>query len=151
MALDKEVLATLLKNYKEHVDAKWLPKFYKTIDTEFGGNYAKYVDYLWEKSLIMKKGAKLYFNKKGYEKDPGVSFGMDLNDVFADFAAQMGSINDSIAEQEKYLCAAKLRMEEDMPHYSDANFTMRLSYGQVGGFDLGGKPSGYYTTAESPR
>ena len=47
-----------------------LPKFYKTIDTEFGGNYAKYVDYLWEKSLIMKKGAKLYFNKKGYEKDP---------------------------------------------------------------------------------
>ena len=23
MALDKEVLATLLKNYKEHVDAKW--------------------------------------------------------------------------------------------------------------------------------
>ena len=25
-----------------------------------------------------------------------------------------------------------------MPHYSDANFTMRLSYGQVGGFDLGG-------------
>ena len=149
MALDKEVLATLLKNYKEHVDAKWLPKFYKTIDAEFGGNYAKYVDYLWEKSLIMKKGAKLYFNKKGYEKDPGVSFGMDLNDVFADFAAQMGNINDSIAEQEKYLCAAKLRMEEDMPHYSDANFTMRLSYGQVGGFDLGGKPSGYYTTAES--
>ena len=149
MALDKEVLATLLKNYKEHVDAKWLPKFYKTIDTEFGGNYAKYVDYLWEKSLIMKKGAKLYFNKKGYEKDPGVSFGMDLNDVYGDFAAQMGSINDSIAEQEKYLCAAKLRMEEDMPHYSDANFTMRLSYGQVGGFDLGGKPSGYYTTAES--
>src|SRR3712207_8790373 len=26
---------------------------------------------------------------------------------------------------------------------------MRLSYGQVGGFDLGGRPSGYYTTAES--
>lgn len=26
---------------------------------------------------------------------------------------------------------------------------VRLSYGQVGGFDLGGKPSGYYTTAES--
>ena len=54
-----------------------------------------------------------------------------------------------IAEQEKYLCAAKLRMEEDMPHYSDANFTMRLSYGQVGEYLLNGKPSGYYTTAES--
>ena len=40
-------------------------------------------------------------------------------------------------------------MEEDLPHYSDANFTLRLSYGQVGGYDLGGQPSGYYTTAES--
>jgi hypothetical protein len=40
-------------------------------------------------------------------------------------------------------------MEEDMPNYSDANFTMRLSYGQVGEYLLGGKPSGYYTEASS--
>ena len=37
----------------------------------------------------------------------------------------------------------------DMPHYSDANFTMRLSYGQVGGYQLGAWDSNYYTTAES--
>ena len=36
-----------------------------------------------------------------------------------------------------------------MPHYSDANMTMRLSYGRVGGFTMNGSPSGYYTTAES--
>ena len=36
-----------------------------------------------------------------------------------------------------------------MPNYSDANMTMRLSYGQVGEYLLAGKPSGYYTTAES--
>ena len=52
---------------------------------------------------------------------------MDLNDVYGDVAAQMGSINDSIAEQEKYLYAAKLRMAADMHHYSDVNFTMGLS------------------------
>ncbi len=148
-ALDQEVLAVLLKNYREHVDGKWLPAFYQTIDTRFGGDYAKYVSYLWDRSLIMKKGAKLYFNKKSYGKDPGVRFGMDLNEVYADLVAAMGTNADSIAEIEKHLCAAKLRMEEDLPHYSDANSTMRLSYGQVGGFDLGGKPSGYYTTAES--
>ncbi len=148
-ALDQEVMAVLLKNYREHVSEKWLPKFYQTIDSQFGGDYAKYVSYLWDQSLIMKQGAKLYFNKKGYEKDPGVRFGMDLNEVYADLVAAMGASADSIGEIEKHLCAAKLRMEEDLPHYSDANFTMRLSYGQVGGFDLGGKPSGYYTTAES--
>ncbi len=71
--------ATLLKNYKEHVSAKWLPKFYKTIDSQFGGDYAKYVDYLWNKSLLMKKGAKLYFNKKGYRERPrrGIRNGLE--------------------------------------------------------------------------
>lgn len=148
-ALDKEVLAVLLKNYREHVSPAYLPAFYKTIDKKFGGNYTKYVDYLYAKSLLMKPGAKLYFNTSKYKKDPGVQFGQQVMDVYYTLKESMGGIADSIALQEKHLCAAKLRMEEDMPHYSDANFTMRLSYGQIGGFDLGGKPSGYYTEAES--
>ena len=148
-ALDKEVLAVLLKNYREHVSPAYLPAFYKTIDKKFGGNYTKYVDYLYAKSLLMKPGAKLYFNTSKYKKDPGVLFGQQVMDVYYTLKESMGGIADSIALQEKHLCAAKLRMEEDMPHYSDANFTMRLSYGQIGGFDLGGKPSGYYTVAES--
>ncbi|MGX8696445.1 MAG: S46 family peptidase, partial [Prevotella sp.] len=56
---------------------------------------------------------------------------------------------DSLDEQERLLCDAKLRMEMDQPHYSDANFTLRLSYGQVKPYNLGGKNSGYYTTARS--
>ncbi len=148
-ALDKEAYAALLKNYREKVDAKWLPEFYQTIDKKFGGDYQKYVDFLWEKSILMKKDAKIYINKKSFLKDPGVKMGLDLTTVFADMRAPLKKIADSIAIQERYLCAAKLRMEQDMPHYSDANFTMRLSYGQVGGFMLGGKPSGYYTEAQS--
>jgi len=148
-ALDKEVFATLLQNYREHVDARYLPAFYKTIDKKFKGNCAKYVDYLYKNSILMKKGAKIYFNKKGYKKDPGVQFGLDLLDFVTDLRASIRPTSEAINEQEKYLCAVKLRMEEDMPHYSDANMTMRLSYGRVGGFTLNGSPSGYYTTAES--
>ena len=148
-ATDKEVFAAMLKNYKEQVDKKYLPKFYTTIHDKFGGDYAKYVDYLYKNSLLMKKGAKLYFHKKNYKNDPGVQLGNDLMNVLADLREDLAKVNDSIDVQERYLCDAKVRMEQDMPHYSDANFTMRLSYGQVGGFDLGGKDSGYYTTAES--
>lgn len=147
--LDKEVLAVLLKNYREHVQAKYLPKFYQTIDKKFAGDYTNYVDYLYTNSVIMKSGKKIYFNQKAYKEDPGVSMGLDLAEVLADLRLNMESRADSIETQERYLCAAKVRMEEDMPHYSDANFTMRLSYGQVGGFNLGGHDSGYYTTAES--
>ncbi len=148
-ALDKEVLAVLLKNYREHVGNRYLPKFYTTIDQRFGGDYQRFVDDLYARSIIMKKGAKLFYNTKAYKEDPGVRFGQDVMDIYYDLTEGMGAINDSIEEQERYLCAAKLRMEEDMPHYSDANFTMRLSYGQVKGFSLGGKPLGYYTTPES--
>ena len=147
--LDKEVMATLLKNYREHADAAYLPDFYKTIDRKFGGDCQAYVDYLYKTSFLMKSGTKIYVNKKSYKKDPGVQFGLDLLETRAALTTGMREYADSIADQERWLCAAKLRMEEDMPHYSDANFTMRLSYGQVGGFDLGGRPSGYYTTAES--
>ena len=148
-ALDREVFAALLKNYKEQVDAKYLPAFYNTIHTKFGDNYTAYVDYLYKKSKLMKKGQKLYVNKKSYKKDPGVQFGLDLTESLAGLRAKLMETADELELQERYLCAAKLRMEEDMAHYSDANFTMRLSYGQVGGFELGGQPSGYYTTAES--
>ena len=148
-ATDKEVFAAMLKNYKEQVNKKYLPKFYTTIHDKFGGDYAKYVDYLYKNSLLMKKGAKLYFHKKNYKNDPGVQLGNDLMNVLTDLREDLAKVNDSIDIQERYLCDAKVRMEQDMPHYSDANFTMRLSYGQVGGFDLGGKDSGYYTTAES--
>ena len=148
-ATDKEVFAAMLKNYKEQVNKKYLPKFYTTIHDKFGGDYAKYVDYLYKNSLLMKKGAKLDFHKKNYKNDPGVQLGNDLMNVLTDLREDLAKVNDSIDIQERYLCDAKVRMEQDMPHYSDANFTMRLSYGQVGGFDLGGKDSGYYTTAES--
>ena len=148
-ALDKEVLAAMLKNYAEHVDAKRLPAFYKTIAQQYGNNYTAFVNDVYKKSMLMKKGKKIYFNSKAYKKDMGVQMGLDIFDVLTDLRQEMYENLSGIEEQERYLCAAVLRMEQDMPHYSDANFTMRLSYGQVGEYLLNGSPSGYYTTAES--
>ena len=148
-ALDKEVMAALLKNFAEKVGPAELPDFYKTINKKFKGDYRKYVDFLYAKSVIMKKGEKIFFNKKSYKKDPGVQYGISLLESLAALREKLVPVSDEIEMQERYLCEAKLRMEQDLPHYSDANFTMRLSYGQVGGYELGGKPSGYYTTAES--
>ena len=148
-ATDKEIQAAAMAFYRTQVEEKYLPDFYQVVDRDFGGNYQKYIDYLFKKSQLMKNGKKIYINKKSFRKDPGVAFGESLNNTLADIIAEATEVYDSIAVQERYLCAAKLRMEEDMPNYSDANFTMRLSYGQVGEYLLAGKPSGYYTTAES--
>ncbi len=149
MATDKEIIAVLLKNYREKVEIKYQPDFYNVIDHDFKGDYSKFIDYLYKKSKLMKSDKKIFINKKSYHKDPGVVYGESIISALADIRADIKETRDSIDMMERYLCAAKLRMEEDMPNYSDANFTMRLSYGQVGEYLLGGKPSGYYTTAES--
>lgn len=149
-ATDKEMLAALMKNYREQVmNANYIPAFYKTIDEKFHGDYAAYVDALYQKSMLMKNGKPIYFNKKSYHKDLGACSMDSTSRNCLHRSMRTASSLPSISQQEKYLCAAKLRMEQDLPNYSDANFTMRMTYGQVGEYTLGGRPSGYYTTARS--
>ena len=62
-ATEKEMLAVMLKNYREKVDARFLPQFYNTIDNKFGGNYALYVEHVWNNSVLMKPNQKIYINK----------------------------------------------------------------------------------------
>ena len=149
-ATDMELLAALLKNYRQQItDKAYLPDFYKTIDAKFHGDYQAYVKTLYKKSVLMKTEKPIYFNKKSYMKDLGVQYGLSLNDLMAKLNADRRELSLAITEQERLLCAAVLRMEQDMPNYSDANFTLRMTYGQIGEYTLGGKPSGYYTTARS--
>jgi hypothetical protein len=149
-ATDSEMLAALMKNYREQVtEDDYLPDFYETVDKKFHGDYTAYVNALYNKSILMKSGKPIYFNKKSYRKDLGVQYGLSLSEVFDEINEKRGKLTSEIAEQEKLLCAAVLRMEQDMPNYSDANFTLRMTYGQIGEYTLGGRPSGYYTTARS--
>lgn len=148
LALDKEMTAAMLKNYAGHVPARCLPDFYKTIKDKFGNNYKKYTDWVYANSKLLTKGHKFYNDEKNL-KDPGIQLGVQLIMVYQAIMADLSEKEESIENEEKKLCEAKVQMEMDMPHYSDANFTMRLSYGQVGGYMIGGFNSNYYTTAES--
>ncbi len=148
-ALDKDVMAALIDNYHQYVKKEELPEFYKTIEEKFAGDSRKYVDYLYKNSVIMKSGKKITLTEKALAKDPGYQYAKAVKAVYDKCYGVMSSVYDAIEEQEKYLCDAKVRYEQELPHYSDANFTMRLSYGQVGGYLLNGEPSGYYTDAAS--
>jgi hypothetical protein len=143
-------MAALMKNYREQTDEKYHPAFYKRIDNEYGGDYMRYVRDIFENSILMKPATRIPLHlKKRQKRDQGIMLSLDLVETLADLRMVVDSLSEKIQEQERLLCAAKLRMEQDMPHYSDANFTMRLSYGQVGGYNIGGYDSGYYTTAQS--
>ena len=148
VALDKEMTAAMLKNYAAHVPAQYLPEEFKLIKTKFGNNYKKYTDWLYSKSNLLTKDYKFFNNEKTFE-DPGIQLGIQLVMVYQGVMTSYAEKLAAIEQEEKKLCEAKVQMEMDMPHYSDANFTMRMSYGQVGGYMIGGFDSNYYTTAES--
>ena len=149
-ATEREMLTALLKNYRLQVtDMRFLPAFYNTIYMKYHGDFAAYVNDLYDKSVLMQSGKPVYFKKKSYLKDMGVTYGLDIMEVYEELRSAMSKLSEDIATQERLLCAAVLRMEQDLPNYSDANFTMRMTYGQIGEYSLGGKPSGYYTTARS--
>jgi len=145
---DREILAVLLRNYAEKADAKYLPDFYNTISRDYSNDCQAYVNDLWTKSVIMKNGKKIYSSKK-MKQDPGIAYGLDLSEVLGNIVSDYRGYTLEIDEQERYLCDAKIRMEQDLPHYSDANFTLRMSYGQVASFNMNGRNSGYYTTPQS--
>ena len=146
---DCEILTTLIRNYRQQVPSDYLPDFYQTIDTKYHGDEAAYVKALYKKSVLMKSGKPIYFNKKSYHKDLGVKYSIAISETLSKLNDDLSVLNSDISEQERLLCAAVLRMEQDQPNYSDANFTMRMTYGQIGEYSLGGRPSGYYTTARS--
>ena len=150
-ATDADMMAALLKNYREQGDKDFMPTaVYNTIDKRFKGDYRKYTDWLFKNSQILKDG-KIYFASKQYSNDPGVAYAKAIKAVYDKLVGKTGngwSLADSIAVQERYLCDAKVQMEMEKPHYSDANFTMRLSYGQVKPLALGSNKA-YYTTAKS--
>lgn len=146
--VDKDIFVAMLEYCRSHIDSKYLPDFYSLIDRKYHGDCRKYADRLYKKSVVTKFGKTVDFNAKNIKKDPGLQFGTDLLMTTIKYKSLYKSLYDSIDLQEKYLCDAKMRMEQDMPHYSDANSTMRLSYGQVRSLSTNTAAS-YYTTPQS--
>ena len=59
-ATDREILAALMKNYREKVETKYLPSFYQTVDQKFGGDYERYVTYLGRYPCRSGQGQRLH-------------------------------------------------------------------------------------------
>jgi len=137
--LDQKELAAMLKVARERVPAENLPDIYKTIDKKYKGDYAKYSEDVFKKTSLLSidKIRELLSNPKGaakLKKDPAVELG--LSTTMSVYGLQEGYTNNrfKINEGERLYMKALQEMYPDSTFYSDANFTMRLSYGSIGGY-----------------
>lgn len=140
--LDKELSAKLLTMYSENIDKAFQPDIYKVINGKFKGDINKYVDRLFAKSIFDDKEAVLAFindftakSIKKLEKDPAYVLNNSFKSVYEDKVyPQMKQYSSELAELNKAYMAAQMKFESDKVFYPDANFTLRVSYGQVKGY-----------------
>ncbi len=147
--VDQETAATLLKVYKEAVAKEYLPAFYATIDERFGGNFQAFVEDLFNRSMLDDANPfeGLAPDAARLKADAAVQFGLEVLRLENEIRRETRAYDLAIAANEKLLCQAILEMEMDSPHYSDANFTMRMSYGFVNDYTNGPTHYNHFTTA----
>ncbi|MDR2853720.1 MAG: S46 family peptidase [Prevotellaceae bacterium] len=152
--VDKATFVTMLQTYKNYVDAAYLPDIYSFINKKFKGNYNKYVDYIFEKSAFssFQKFKNALNNKKfDLEKDPAYQYYSSIREKYFAIYDHSKEALTQIDDAQRLYQAGLLEIaaEQGKAMYPNANFTMRLTYGTVGGYSPADATEyQYYTTTD---
>ena len=149
--VDRKVAKVLLPLYAEMVEADQLPAFYATIQGRFKGNYDAYVDELYDNSIYASEDNLNKFLKKPTVK----AIDNDLMKAFIEAKYEIGNklikayneAHQGIDLLHKTYVRGLCDMYAPEPKAPDANFTLRLTYGNVKPYDpKDGVSYKYYTT-----
>ena len=146
---DRKVAKRMLAIVREHVSD--LPDFYQTVDAQFGGDTDAYVDDLYDRSAFADEQSAMAllddFSAEKLAADP----------VTPMVESVIGKLRSLLSANEAYELACSdgqrryidglMKMQPKKAWASDANFTLRLTYGQVLPYDpADGVTYHYYTT-----
>ncbi|MEE1222160.1 MAG: S46 family peptidase, partial [Bacteroidaceae bacterium] len=151
-AMDREVMAALLENYRKQVSAEFLPSIYKEIDTKFKGSYKDYAQWVYDNTVVTAPDAVEKFAADSLlaENDPAMQYAQSILDYARNSGtSELKAASENIEYNEHMLTQAILEYDMESPHYSDANFSMRLSYGYIQDYTSQGTHYDYYTTSQS--
>lgn len=154
--LDRKVLPAMLDLMRKNGGEELLPNLYKTIDKKFKGSSQRYSENLFEKSVIPyqeKLQELLAMTPKKREriikKDPAMQLLEDMSSAMSTIRGNMMEANLNINKNKRIYFAAMQEKDPDVLMPSDANFTMRMSYGSVAGYaPFDGAYYKHYTTQD---
>lgn len=136
--LDRKVLPVLLKLYAERVPVEYQPDIYQKIQSDFGGDYEQYADWLFANSRFTTLEDLLELLKSAdtqtLTQDPAMELALSSADMGYELSGKMMPAYEMMLRGEREFMAALLEMESGRTFYPDANFTQRMSYGAVSGY-----------------
>ena len=138
-ALDRKETVALLGFYRDNQNPELLPQLdslAEGFDTFATMDLQAYTDYLFEKSIFTSR-EKLEKSLESEEflgtlfTDPAFKLALTAYQQAFTLYSQMMMFEEAGKEANKAYTAGQLEWMAGQPSYPDANFTMRLSYGQV--------------------
>jgi len=136
--VDKKIAKIMLKEYRRLIPSVSQPGYFSLIDKKFKGDVDKFVDYLFDESIY---GNDNNFNRfithpsaKTLEVDPLILFAQSVQDERKGLTAALEEFDTTFAMAHREYVKGLLEMDKDRMNFPDANFTMRLTYGQIKGY-----------------
>ena len=148
MPTDRRVAKRMFRIVKEN--CKELPSvFAEVIDKRFGGDTDTYVDYLYDNSVFADEQRALAAVASGKElkEDPAAVLSESIVGKMRELSKAQKEGRQKYADGHRLYIAGLMRMQPKKAWASDANFTIRLTYGRILPYNpADGIRYNYYTT-----
>ena len=148
MPTDRRVAKRMFRIVKEN--CKELPSvFAEVIDKRFGGDTDAYVDYLYDNSVFADEQRALAAVASGKElkEDPAAVLSESIVGKMRELSKAQKEGRQKYADGHRLYIAGLMRMQPKKAWASDANFTIRLTYGRILPYNpADGICYNYYTT-----
>lgn len=137
---DKRVMKELLAIYFQDIGEKRLPPYLGEIAKKYKGDWGKYVEDYFNKSAFTnrKRFEATFATADGAKKiatDPAVKLATALGDWYDAKVRPIAMKNEiSIDSLNRLYMTAQREVMTNKTFYPDANSTLRVTYGKVGGF-----------------
>ncbi len=140
--IDRDIFASMLEAYQSEMPERYLPPFYEKIQKKYKGDYQKFAEDTYSKTVFSSKEEmtklldKYENNPEGaveqLQKDPILIYLNEFRTLYlTGITPAHRELELALEENYKLYMAALLEKEKDRLLYPDANFTMRLTYGKV--------------------
>lgn len=151
--VDRAVAKAILPALAQALEEDQLPSFYLTIRNGFKGDYDAYVDNLYDNSILSSRANLDKFLKKptakAIDNDPATAYSRSKNEQITALGKQFSELSEGLELLHKAYIRGLNEMKLPTPSYPDANFTIRLTYGNVKSYDpKDGVHYKYYTTTD---
>ena len=149
--VDRAVAKRMFQIYRENNEM--LPSIYEKIDAEFGGNSDAYVDWLYDNTMFgTYEGCIKVFSSDDNSllmNDPAYELSNSILELYRVLFPPMIDSMTLFAEGHRLYIKGLMMMQPDKAWASDANFTIRLTYGNVLPYSpADGIVYNYYTTLD---